>query len=54
MKWTEINYERAICENPDIAFVLAILENPILTFRMENRLVYTKGNVCKGTKNHKL
>ena len=31
MKWTNINYGRAICENPDIDFALAILENPILT-----------------------
>ena len=42
LKYTDINLIKAICGNPT---------HP---FKMEIRVVYTEGNVCKDTKNHEL
>ena len=38
LKYTEINFIKAICGNPTVPF------------KMEIRLVYIAGNVCKDTK----
>ena len=38
----------------DINFIKVICDNPTPPFKMEIRLVYTEGNVCKDTKNHEL
>ena len=42
LKYTEINVIKAICGNPT------------LSFKMEVRLVYTEGSLCKDTKNHEV
>ena len=42
LKYTEINFIKAICGNPT------------LPFKMEIRLAYTEDNVCKDTNNHEL
>ena len=38
----------------DINFIKAILGNSTLPFKIEIKLVYTEGDVCKDTKNHEL
>ena len=42
LKYTDINFIKAICGNPSPPF------------KMEIGLVYTEGNACKDTKNHEL
>ena len=38
----------------DINFIKAIFGNPTPPFKIEIRLVYPEGNVCKDAKNHEL
>ena len=38
----------------EISFIKAVYENPTLLFKIEIRLVYIEGNVCKDTKNYGL
>ena len=38
----------------DISFVETIFGNPTPPFKIEIRLVYLEGNVCKDAKNHEL
>ena len=52
MKFTEVQFSKLQCT--DNSLIWAICERIASPFKIGNRLVWVKGDVCKDTKNYEL